>query len=305
MQGTLNKVVELFLNDPVAFTTNIALQLLLIRAYCRILEIRAKGLFSLLLMATLALGFLERVVDLDYGTHVSIFGPLTLFVFPVVMSSGPLRTRITKSLLVASAVLASEGIAVALCGLMGINIPPTIALGSGAVSQQDMLVAYISALVFAFLLLEALITIFDDVMDATLSSPALSLLVFSYMLSSATFRRAHLSIETSSLYSTTTMVTTLVTLALCIALVYMTRSGVQASRESANRFARIRQARHIHTEVIGITRRSQAIHRLRHDLANQIGVVSQLASQERFEEADDYLRALIEQSQLIAEGDDE
>lgn len=300
MEDLLSRAHEVFFYDPIPAISNIILQLLIIRAFCHLLDIRSKPLFSALMLATLGFGFFERLVDLSYDIHVSIFGPLSLLFLPITLSKGPLGPRITKTFLVASATLASEGLAVAFCNLVGVEILPTIAFGSDEVIQSNMIVAYISALIFAMVLLEILIFIFDEVLDVTLSTPALALLLSSYLLSGALFRRAHAVMITTLTFRTATLLTTLLTLALCITLVYLTRKDVLANMESANRMARMRQARHVCTEVEGIAQRSSDVRCLRHDLANQIEVVEQLAHQGQTQEADGYLETLIEQARTVS-----
>lgn len=302
MADVLSKLSDLFLLDPVPTISNIALQLLLIRAHCHVLDIRAKKTFATLMLLALLYAFLERIYNPNYGTHISPFGPITLFVLPIVFSRGRLRMRTTKSFLIAFALLASEGLGLAVCVLLGMEIPVTVVPGTGMLDQSFVLVAYTGGLIFATILLEMLMALFDDVMDATLTGPALTLLIISYPLISAVFMRAHVLSMMPSMLFAAAVLTTILTMFLCIALVYLTRKDVLATRQSADRMARARQARHIRIEVEGIARRSDDIRRLRHDLANQVDVVAELTRQGRVREADGYLEALIDQTRRIAGG---
>lgn len=79
---------------------------------------------------------------------------------------------------------------------------------------------------------------------------------------------------------------------------------VQAQRVVAERAAMARQLKHLRVQIDAMTRSSVSVRLLRHDLANQVRVVRQLAAKGSVTDADRYLATLQERSRKVAEGNE-
>ena len=96
------------------------------------------------------------------------------------------------------------------------------------------------------------------------------------------------------------LVGSIATVVVVFAALEVARQDLQVSRRNADQAARTRRTRHIRAEVAGITRSSVGVRRLRHDMANQVGVIDELVSEGRCTEAEDYLAALQEQADVLS-----
>ena len=70
------------------------------------------------------------------------------------------------------------------------------------------------------------------------------------------------------------------------AMLGVARRNAQAQRVVAERAAMARQLKHLRTQIDAMTRSSVSVRLLRHDLANQVRVVRQLATKGSVEDAD-------------------
>ena len=87
---------------------NVAYELVVIRAACKILEMRSKVLFGASLLGILAFSLFCRELGVPEGLRAAIVGPISFFVIPMAFSRGPLLKRFSRTCLLVSAALPVE-----------------------------------------------------------------------------------------------------------------------------------------------------------------------------------------------------
>lgn len=288
-------------NETISIVANVLLELLIIRATCRILRIRHKALFALLVFAALALSIFERLSITPRDSQVAAFGALSSIILPIIMASDSLRSRFVKTFLITLSALASEVLSVLICNIIGFEVYSASGLASSSLDTFNLTMTYSIGLFSAAVLLELLIHLCSSDVDISLGYPALILIAVSYILFIAVFTRAHGVLNIGITHAMLLFTANFLTLALSLALSSLARRDVEPRRSIADRAARVRQVRHISLETEGIVHRSLIIHRLRHDIANQMAVVLNLAQQDKIDEADRYLEALLNQTRHISD----
>jgi hypothetical protein len=146
---------------------------------------------------------------------------------------------------------------------------------------------------------------FDQDQDADLEAPVLALMLGSIGLVTVQLYRFYVPVLSSGYYDTR-LISVMVVYCICefvlsLALVPIARNDAQLKRQIAERAATVRQDKRVRDEVRAATRRSLGMRRLRHDLANQMGVVGELVAQGRADDADRYLAALQTQAHKLTE----
>lgn len=280
----------------ISIVANLCIQLLSMRCLCSILEMRSNVAFCLTTLAYFFLGLSFRVMELPAAVHAIGYSiPLT-FVIPVLFSKGPLIKRMVRTALYVLFMTLSEIVGIAAAILL-LGEQATFILPASAEAQVDPVIAaciYLIALFAAVLVFELLILIcrrFDEGRGSLASLPPVVLLLVSFHLHCLLLIRFN-NTDHKQVALVIYILCVVVTVLTCLAMLDLSYKDLQVSRENANRATALRQARHLRAKIEASTRLSMDARRLRHDLANQIGIVSQLATQGHRDDADRYLAAL-------------
>ena len=232
--------------------------------------------------------------ELPLPNFVRVLALLIDICIPIACSVGPLSVRLSREMLIQLLMVANEMIAVvvasALTGGEGAMGTPT--------NRGDLLpvIAAYAALISVYACeTEALIALFtrlDHHPDADIEPPAFVMMLGSLGLIILVYYR---------LFGRGAMVTgalavimgyCVLSAVLGLLLITVAQRDARNKREMADQMAEARQTKHVRDEVEATTRRSMDLRRLRHDLANQMGVVTGLVAEGRYDDADRYLASL-------------
>lgn len=280
---------------------NIVNQIAVIHATCKALKMRSTALFIVLSALGSGLGMFLQVIDTGTMIRSSVLGPLVTIVLPIACSQGPMRVRVTRTALILTAMFVTAFTSATLLLSMGLNETDTEVPIAHA--SEYVLFSCLTALVGAGAVEGTAYALGSPErnQDAALETPALILLFWTYVLSMLITNQLKTADQANLMTAVLGLLYSILSLALSFATLSATRSAAQAQRNTTNRLMSDRQAERIRTEMESSIHASINVRRLRHDLANQIDVVSELAQSGRIEEADQYLTDLQTRAQALTQ----
>lgn len=237
---------------------------------------------------------------------LTIFMPLlsigATLVFPVVMSRGPLKMRITRIMIVSLGSCIVELLGNTFYNLFG-GTPPVV-LYNAPQNAAPIALTYCALIPIMAMIESTFVTFFkiqDRGPEADVSLSVIAFLVVSHLCIAASVYRVGIFSRTSTLQtSATVLVKGLLISFACLLLYFVVARDLKHLQRAAAHAAAMRQTKHAHSEVQAITQRALCLQRLRHDLANQKDVVFELIEAGHIARADSYLAALQEQANHVS-----
>jgi len=272
----------------------------LIRAMCKVLDMRSTWLFITLRLLADCVSFLFRYLPSTNGIIRLALFLATNVIVPFVMSRGPALTRLSRIVLVIAGGLLTEFVGASTYHLIsgGEFFPSEINQDTIA----SVVVIYSLLAFFASIVMEFIITVYariDRDRDAMLEPPVIFLSLVMFVGFDALLMRTNDAGVYSLMGPFLCFLCCFCTLGSCMGLLIISRRDAEATRLAADQAALARQERHVRGEIEASVRRTTEMSRLRHDLANQVEVVDQLAAQGRYAEADRYLEGLQAQARKL------
>ena len=283
---------------------NIVVELLVIRASCRLLDIRHPFLYGTAIYALLLASFILSVTDIDNNPLRLLIGLSSMFVIPIAMSTKPMGSRILRSLLMLVGFAAGEFAAQLVFSLStGLGNYPNTASQAPILSVA---MGYIAAIYVTAITFELLIVVCNrsrEQVSHAIELPIILLTACSHAVAFMLSTRVHYSNTNSPLLAVATFASAICTLSISLSTLEIAQRDIAAARDDADRIAIARQTRHIRAELSHIARHSTRVRRLRHDLANQIQTIDELLERGQTEAAGLYLSQLQTRAKNILETD--
>ncbi len=280
---------------------NILLEVMRIATLCRILTMKSSRVFAVVTMACMSLSLCLQYVDGWDLPRVLVLVPLSAIVFPIAYSIGPLRVRTTRVLLINAAMAFNEASVMNLYTFLAGGVPTDATAG---IDNTAMLIVYSLSVPLQAMLYESVVYLVKrhaHSQTASFEPPVIAFLLWSYLLVMWTQTHSHFSDEALARASMASLVYALLSLGFGVVALTIANKDALVGRESANRAASVRQERHLRTGIADSTRRMVAVRHLRHDLANQVEIIEELARHGRKGEADTHLVALQKRALAIVE----
>lgn len=269
---------------------------------CSVLHMRDDRIYAAAIMGLATYDAVLREIGTLETLRV-IPGALFAFLFPIFYATDPLRSRIARSALINFSFIIPEVVGSAIYALVS----------HGAIHPQEINAQTIASVLLVYALIIPLDALTLEVGirfckrneqdgEGSFSLPILMLLSASLLLFYLVYNRIF---TMNSLSSTASLLITLFALSnvvISFLMHSMATSDARAQRAAAERAASMRQIKHLRSQVETTTRRSVFVRRLRHDLANQVEVVHELAAEGCSTDADRYLETLQEQARELAAG---
>jgi len=285
------------------FFLALLVELPIIRATYSILRMRSVGLFVTLHLVLYCFGFFIKYLPaakiviglLSFVTSITI-----LIVLPFGLSTGTARSRLVRICLICLGAIMTEYVGGSTYSF----------ISGGQIFPSELNRETIGSVVTVFSLLivlaisvnEALITLcgyLDHEQGATIEPPLIVLPLVTYLFLNLLYvRRDAIELHEATI-PMLLLVCSLITLAICAGLIFVAQREATAARKATDSAAMARQERHVRGEIEASVRRTMEMSRLRHDLANQVEVVEQLAAQGLFADADQYLARIQMQAQTL------
>ena len=281
---------------------NTAVELVLIRATCKVLDMRSKALFAIGILATMAASFACRASGMPEGLRTAIIGPLSFFALPLVFSRGPMRKRISRICLLVSASLPAEfSAAISYSLLSGQSLFPS---PGATIPTSEYALIYASSILTSAITYEAVIaccmrTDSRDLVPLNLS--VIALVLESYVFFGFVIIRVNNLQEQGSFIAVAALLWTLVSFAIAVSALEIAQREAHALRDLANQVAITRQLHHIKREIRTMTHSSSSVRRLRHDLANQSDVINELLGEGHVDLAERYVLQLQNRADELTE----
>lgn len=292
--------------DQLRFVASLFFGLLTVRTTGKVLNLRSSIAYACFYLAnTILNSFMINNGAFD-GFRIFFLNVIAAVVVPICLSTGPLKVRLTRiGLIVLCSLIAEVTCAAAYLLVAGTNA--RVANFSDA-SPGVVALVYAIGIPTMALCCEVVIAVCRKhdraskaTLDANLGSNLILFNLATYFLIASSMRRlGWRTIDNHALVVVFVFLT-----CICLSLVLSATALSVASREElvardkADRTAGTRQVRHVKTEVASSAERQLEIQRLRHDLANQVDVVSELARGGHLGEADQYLALLQKQAQNL------
>lgn len=272
---------------------NVVFELILIRATCKVLDMWSKTLFSASILAVMALSAFLRTAGMPEGLRVAVISPLSFFVLPIAFSRGPVQKRISRVCLLISASLPAEfAAAITYSLLSGQSLFPS---PGTEVAPSEYALIYPISLLTSALTYEIVIAFCmraDDRDMAPLNLSVVALILGSYLFFGFFIIRVNNVQSQGSFISVASFLWTLLTFATTVSTLELAQRDARAMKDHANQVVITRQACHVKREVGTMAHASSSVRRLRHDLANQVGVIDELLTEDQYKAAERYLLEL-------------
>lgn len=268
---------------------SMAVELIVRRAFCMVLDIRSVLLSLLLWLCCFGMSFTMLFVGFNPIVRAFIVNVLANLAIPMVMSHGPIGQRLTRIAFLNMVVLLTEIIGTLVYYMLsGQPFPSNLS----EAAPLTITLVYTVLIFTTTITCEAAIALLrrtDDAWDEAFEPTAFIMMTSSFMFFVMLLVRFDLGNVESAIVPIVTGLGAILAVTISLFLLRIARQDAQAKREIALRAANKRQIKHLMEEAERMTSRSTAMRRIRHDLANQIGIVHALADQGRFAEADEYL----------------
>lgn len=271
------------------------LDLLVIRALSRILDMRSTRIYVISSMVCVAFSIVLAEIHAPDAVRI-LYGMATFgWGLPIGMSRGLLRNRIARTTLVNGGTMACEFVGTTVYQLMTGQPIPEFGEFSTEASAAQILVIYTVIFLFSAFLFEVMIAAFnysDGNRDTAFQMPLLIALLWSCLLITILEYWLRAVATYSLATSTATFLCSAFAILLGLLSIMLARNDARTRRKITNSIVSVRQIKHVRSEVEASARRSSDMRKLRHDIANQIDVVMELANSGKTEEADKYLETL-------------
>ena len=276
---------------------SMSVELIVRRAFCMVLDIRSVLLSLLLWLCCFGMSFTMLFMGFNPIVRAFIVNVLANLAIPMVMSHGPIGQRLTRIAFLNMVVLLTEIIGTLVYYMLsGQPFPSNLS----EAAPLTITLVYTVLIFTTTITCEAAIALLrrtDDAWDEAFEPTAFIMMTSSFMFFVMLLVRFDLGNVESAIVPIVTGLGAILAVTISLFLLRIARQDAQAKREIALRAADKRQIqleeealREIEMEEAErMTSRSTAMRRIRHDLANQIGIVHALADQGRFAEADEYL----------------
>ena len=268
---------------------SMAVELIVRRAFCMVLDIRSVLLSLLLWLCCFGMSFTMLFMGFNPIVRAFIVNVLANLAIPMVMSHGPIGQRLTRIAFLNMVVLLTEIIGTLVYYMLsGQPFPSNLS----EAAPLTITLVYTVLIFTTTITCEAAIALLrrtDDAWDEAFEPTAFIMMTSSFMFFVMLLVRFDLGNVESAIVPIVTGLGAILAVTISLFLLRIARQDAQAKREIALRAANKRQIKHLMEEAERMTSRSTAMRRIRHDLANQIGIVHALADQGRFAEADEYL----------------
>ena len=283
---------------------NVLAQVAMAHATCTVLPMRSNKVYVILCALGSGLGMFMQEVGLWPMARTLVLGPLVSIVLPVACSTGPLRMRLTRSALILTSLFVVSFVSNTV--LLSLGFTDTDLTLPGIQAQDMVWIMLVTCLVSIFVIEGTAWALGapgrDDAWrDEGLETPAIVLLLWSDVLCIVISDQLKVADSLNFVTSLLGSLYCLLSLAFSFAALSATRKAAQARRAATNRTISDRQARRVRDEVEASVHSSLDVRHLRHDLANQIDVVGELARRGQMEEADRYLADLQARAQALME----
>ncbi len=281
-----------------------ALQLIVIRAFCKVLDMRSYTLYVGLYIFSYCLSFYLLSAGVPRIMNTLFINPLTNIVLPIALSRGPFRTRIIRVGIINLGGVLAETTGSLIYMIIGGRMYPE------AFNQETfagVATVYTLLLLIFSIVYEAIISIclrVDRQLDARIERPILVLMFASFLFVLGVIMRFDAMAATSFAASLITFLLSVATAAIVVGIIAIVREEAGEHRQAIHDLALARQVKHAQAEATASVRRAANLRKLRHDMANQIDVVRELANEGRLEDADRYLVALQVAAHEFAENAD-
>ena len=254
-----------------------------------VLDIRSVLLSLLLWLCCFGMSFTMLFMGFNPIVRAFIVNVLANLAIPMVMSHGPIGQRLTRIAFLNMVVLLTEIIGTLVYYMLsGQPFPSNLS----EAAPLTITLVYTVLIFTTTITCEAAIALLrrtDDAWDEAFEPTAFIMMTSSFMFFVMLLVRFDLGNVESAIVPVVTGLGAILAVTISLLLLRIARWDAQAKREIALRAANKRQIKHLMEEAERMTSRSTAMRRIRHDLANQIGIVHALADQGRFAEADEYL----------------
>lgn len=267
---------------------SMAVELIVRRAFCMVLDIRSVLLSLLLWLCCFGMSFTMLFMGFNPIVRAFIVNVLANLAIPMVMSHGPIGQRLTRIAFLNMVVLLTEIIGTLVYYMLsGQPFPSNLS----EAAPLTITLVYTVLIFTTTITCEATIAFFHrgNSLDEAFEPAAFIMMASSFVFFIMLMVRFDLSNVEGAIVPIVTGLGAILAVTISLFLLRIARQDAQAKREIALRAANKRQIKHLMEEAERMTSRSTAMRRIRHDLANQIGIVHALADQGRFAEADEYL----------------
>ena len=268
---------------------SMAVELIVRRAFCMVLDIRSVLLSLLLWLCCFGMSFTMLFMGFNPIVRAFIVNVLANLAIPMVMSHGPIGQRLTRIAFLNMVVLLTEIIGTLVYYMLsGQPFPSNLS----EAAPLTITLVYTVLIFTTTITCEAAIALLrrtDDAWDEAFEPTAFIMMTSSFMFFVMLLVRFDLGNVESAIVPVVTGLGAILAVTISLLLLRIARWDAHAKREIALQAANKRQIKHLMEEAERMTSRSTAMRRIRHDLANQIGIVHALADQGRFAEADEYL----------------
>ena len=279
---------------------SMAVELIVRRAFCMVLDIRSVLLSLLLWLCCFGMSFTMLFMGFNPIVRAFIVNVLANLAIPMVMSHGPIGQRLTRIAFLNMVVLLTEIIGTLVYYMLsGQPFPSNLS----EAAPLTITLVYTVLIFTTTITCEAAIALLrrtDDAWDEAFEPTAFIMMTSSFMFFVMLLVRFDLGNVESAIVPVVTGLGAILAVTISLLLLRIARWDAHAKREIALQAANKRQIKHLMEEAERMTSRSTAMRRIRHDLANQIGIVHALADQGRFAEADEYLSGLQDMVRQLA-----
>ena len=286
--------------DLVSIIPNIIVGLLTIRAYCLVLDLRSNRVFAVCHLLNVTANIMALKLGWPLWLRVFFINPSTTLIMPIAYSRGALSMRIIRVLTILLIVLPAEAASVGTYMLLG-NRPYFSTIDES--NYVDIGLTYCVTVLLGTLLIESLIFFYrraDRELDADIAPAILANMFACYLLSLIIDIRIIDTMLDGPVILATVGLVALIEAAYALSTITVAHRDAVSKRILADEAARARQARHVKQAIEASTLKAGAMRRLRHDLANQVDLVYELAESGHTHEASQYLDDLRSQIQDIS-----
>jgi hypothetical protein len=271
-------------------------ELFIIRAMVKCLSMQSNYLYAALHLTCFTVGAIVRIFGATPYLRAFII-PLCYLVFPLALSTGPLRARLYRIALIDIVAFGTEMIGVVIYSLLtGGTMAENTANQSNIATIAAIYSVLIPVMALALEMVIAAYRSFDRQNDAQLELSIVALILSAVIHFFLIYLRFFPSNEMAAPVAVSALAYCLATIASSFILLTVAQRDARVKREVTDQIAEARQVKHVRSEVEATTLRSMSLRRLRHDLANQMRVVTGLISEGRYDDADRYLAALQDQA---------
>lgn len=277
---------------------SLLLALISMRSLCLILDLRFPRTYVVLFLAAYVFDCICVLVGAPPQLRVLFMNPLSHIVLPLACSRGKLRSRFIRvaTIWLLDPVAELSGFATFM--LLGDDPNYQRVDASNAL---HVAITYLVAISLYALVCEAAITFFrhrDDRVESGIASPVLLFL----LISPLNVYYPLLTIDNNYLPLAMSFVIASYGLSAGYAFLVLraANNDLRLQQDQVNETAVLRQTRHVLNRIRSHTTRTADMRRLRHDLANQLEVVTSLVNSGHTDEASRYLEALEQRASALA-----